>query len=81
MKRVSIHRLGAILLFVLLSSVSFAQEKTQSYYNTHESEILPDAKAAFQRGEYERTIELCKWHYIILGDHKADNLRQQAEKC
>lgn len=73
--------LFTFLLFILLSDVVFAQEKTQSYYNTHETEILPDAKAAFEQGKYERAEELCRWHYIIVGDHAADPLRDLAKRC
>lgn len=69
------------LLVGILSSTLFAQEKTQAYYNTHENEILPDARAAFQRGDYERTVELCRWHYIIVGNQDADSLRSMAERC
>lgn len=70
----------ALFLGVITIGLS-AQNKTQSYYSEHESEILPDAKAAFQRGEYERVVELCNWHYIIVGDHSADRLLEKAEKC
>ena len=65
----------------LLPIMLMAQEKTQAYYNRHETEILPDARVAFQRGEYERTVELCKWHYIIVGDRAAEPLRNKAERC
>jgi len=68
-------------LFCALPLVLSAQEKTQAYYNSHENEILPDARASFRRGDYDRTIELCKWHYIIVGDHAADQLRANAERC
>ena len=68
------------LLIGLVSLAVFAQVKTQSYYNTHESEILPDARAAFQEGNYERTIELCKLHYIIVGNQDAAQLREMAER-
>ena len=73
--------LSVALLLGLFSLSLSAQEKTQSYYNTHESEILPDARAAFQRGDYERSVELCKWHYIIVGDKAANPLREMAERC
>ena len=78
---VSFHRLGVFLLFVLLSSVLFAQEKTQAYYNSHENEIIPDAQISFNKGDYNRALELCKWHYIIVGNHSADQLQEKAEKC
>lgn len=73
-----------ILISLLLSFASlniFAQEKTLAYYNTHESEILPDAQDTFKKGEYERTIELCKWYFIIFGDNKANSLREKSERC
>lgn len=71
----------ALLLAGVFSATLFAQEKTQSYYNTHETEILPDAKLAFQNGKYERAEELCRWHYIIVGDNAADALRKTAGRC
>ena len=58
-----------------------AQEKNLSYYDDHKSEILPDARAAFQKGDYERTLELCRWHYIIFGDNTTDTLRERSERC
>lgn len=79
--KTTILRVCLSLTFVFLSFTLYAQEKTQSYYNTHENEILPDAQSAFQRGRYERAKELCLWHYIIVGSHAADNLRDQAERC
>ena len=69
------------LLLCFLSQILLSQEKTQSYYNSHETEILPDAKMAFQDGKYERSEELCRWHYIIVGDRAADALRKMAERC
>ena len=56
-------------------------EKSGEYYDTHTSEILPDAQAAFRDGNYDRAVELCKWHYIIIGDRRADELRDKAEQC
>ena len=76
--------LRTILVIVPLSLICFsvlAQNKTQAYYNSHEKEILPDARTAFQNGEYDRAIELCKWHYIIVGDQKADQLRRMSDRC
>ena len=58
------------LLFVALGTV--AQEKMQAYYNAH---------VAFSEGNYDRAAELCKWHYIIIGDNRADELRDKAELC
>lgn len=80
MKSFSIH-IGLALLLILLSQFLFAQEKTQSYYNRHEDEIIPDATFEFAKGNYERTIELCRWHYIIVGDDAANSLRETAERC
>ena len=70
-----------VLLLGLISGSLFAQDKSQAYYNTHESEILPDAKAAFQKGNYTRAALLCNWHYVIVGDDAADSLRDMAERC
>lgn len=75
------QRFCIALFLVSLSGSLFAQEKTQAYYNTHEREILPDARTAFRNGNYTRAIELCDWHYIILGDNAADSLREKAERC
>lgn len=77
----SVLKLCFALLIAFLSGSLYAQEKTQAYYNTHESEILPDAKAAFQNGNYSRAALLCNWHYIIVGDNAADSLRDMAERC
>lgn len=69
------------ILMGVFSPMLYSQEKTQSYYNRHETEILPDARVAFRNCDYERTVELCKWHYIIVGDHSADSLREKAQRC
>ena len=57
------------------------QNKTQAYYNSHEREILPDARTAFKNGNYDRAAELSRWHWIIVGDRQADSLREMAERC
>ncbi len=69
------------LLVYLFPICLMAQEKDLSYYDHHASEILPDAQNSFKLGNYERTIELCNWHYIIVGDDAADSLRNMAERC
>ena len=69
------------LLCCLFSTAIFAQEKRLIYYNTHEAEILPDARAAFRNGDYERAVQLCEWHYIIVGNKDAELLRERAERC
>lgn len=71
----------AVLVLCLMGATAFAQDRSRTYYNNHESEILPDARAAFKNGDYERAVELCKLHYIVLGDSRADDLREKAEKC
>jgi len=76
-----IHRLCLTLFLCFLSFTLFAQEKNQSYYNTHESEILPDANATFREGNYERTIQLCTWHYVFFGTRDAESLQKKAEQC
>ena len=58
-----------------------AQERKISYYNQHPTELLPDARAAFKKAAYERTIELCEWYYIIVGDSSADGLKDKATRC
>ena len=81
MMRLSVQRVIVSLTLCIVSLGVLAQEKTLQYYNTHESEIMPDAQAAFRKGDYERTIELCRWHYIIFGDNTADILRRKSEQC
>ncbi len=80
MKKLLKTNLIVVLLF-LSPIVLFAQEKTQAYYNTHESEILPDAQNAFKEGNYDRVLILCRWQYVIVGDHAAEPLREKAEQC
>lgn len=71
-----------VLLFSLIGTVAGAQEeKDLLYYNQHQNEILPDAQAAFRDGNYRRTAELCRWHYVIVGDSRADALREKATNC
>lgn len=79
MSKIWKYMAAVALLFIGLGA--FAQDKTQAYYSTHDSEILPDAQTAFREGNYDRTVELCKWHYIFIGDKRADELRDKAEQC
>ena len=80
--RLFVNRLIVSLALCLVPLSLFAQEKTLQYYNSHESEILPDARAAFQKGDYDRTMELCRWHYIIFGDNATvESLRDKSERC
>ena len=60
---------------------AWAQNKTQAYYNSHEGEILPDAQTAFKNGDYDRAVELCRWHWIIVGNREAESLQDMAERC
>ena len=80
MKRYFIFILAAFVLS-FISTAAYAQDKTQAYYAQHEREILPDAQTAFREGNYERAVQLCRWHYIIVGDRAADSLRDKAEIC
>ena len=79
--RTRINILFLLMLFWGTDAHLFCQEKTQSYYNQHPEEILQDAQISFKKGEYEKTISLCKLHYIIVGDSAADALRGKAELC
>ena len=81
MKASFLRTVCVVILLGLMSQGAWAQNKTQAYYNSHEREILPDARTAFKNGDYARTVELCRWHYIIVGDRAADALRDQAERC
>lgn len=75
------HFFRTLLLLFFSCTAIGAQEKAQSYYFTHEKEILPAAQASFRKGQYERTVELCRLHYILLGNFNADELREKAEEC
>ena len=70
-----------MLLVNGMVSVLLGQEKSLSYYDQHPEEILRDAQGYFKKGDYERTIDLCKYHYIIVGDSAADALLKKAELC
>ncbi|MBO4843455.1 MAG: hypothetical protein J5490_02600 [Bacteroidales bacterium] len=69
------------ILLSFLSVVVCAQDKTQAYYAQHEREILPDAQTEFTKGNYQRAVLLCQWHYVMVGDDAASSLRDKAEKC
>ena len=69
------------LLFAVLSVTALAQERNMRYYDSHPSEILPDAQAAFKKGDYEAVTKLCEWHYIITGSRSASTLRDKAMRC
>ena len=82
MMKLLFRSLSVAFLVIILSPLGVsAQEKTLLYYDSHETEILPDARVAFRNGNYERAILLCKWHSTIVGDDKADPLREKAERC
>ena len=81
MMKTLFKHLFLLLALILLPLGLFAQEKTLAYYNSHESEILPDAQTAFRKGDYDRTLELCRWYYIIFGDDSAYALRDKADRC
>ena len=70
-----------IALAVCFSTfLASAQERTLSYYDSHPSEILPDARSAFKKGEYERVLQLCNWYHTIQGC-KAGEIEANAERC
>lgn len=71
----------ALPVLCLFCTAMGAQEKTLVYYNAHETEILPDAQAAFREGNYERAARLCDWYFIVVGDTQAQALRETALKC
>lgn len=71
----------ALLALLLVSTLMLAQNKPRTYYNSHGTEILPDAQTAFRSGNYERTVELCNWYSEIIGDPRADALREKARTC
>lgn len=70
-----------VLMLSFIGTIALAQDKSQAYYSTHEKEILPDAQTAFKNGNYEQAEKLCQWHFIMVGDHRADALREKAAQC
>ena len=81
MKQLMRYILTAFMLLACAAAYAQVGEKEQSYYDSHPAEILPDAQAAFSAGNYELTLELCKWHYIITGSRSATSLRDKATQC
>ena len=79
--KLSLLRTVSAALFLFMATVAQAQDKDLPYYNTHEKEILPDARAAFSAGRYDRVVELCRWHFILVGGKSADKLQDMAENC
>ena len=73
--------LFAAILLSFIPTLVYAQDKTQAYYAQHEKEILPDAQTAFRKGNYQRAVLLCQWHYVIVGDKAADSLQEKAKNC
>ena len=60
--------------------------KEPNFYLANPSKILPDAKTAFQKGNYSRSIMLCDMHWIAFGDDTSDieernSLDTKAKKC
>ena len=81
-KRAFILRtVASILLVYIANAMSIAQEKNVAYYSNHQTEIIGDAQKAFHDGDYERVLILCGWHYIMVGDGRADKLKQKAKSC
>ena len=48
----------------------------RQHYNERPAEILPDAEAAFEKGDYARAIMLCSLH----GNHYGDDTRKLSER-
>ena len=81
---VKLYRILLILLFVTVGIPAVAQDAVRYPdwhdlsanervdYNTNPAKILPDARAAFQKGEYGRTLMLCSMHWVVYGDATAD---------
>lgn len=71
----------AVLLLGFAGTAALAQEKDRIYYSAHESEIFPDAEAAFRNGDYERALELCEWYSVYVGGERTNELREKARRC
>ena len=81
---VKLYRILLILLLVTAGIPAVAQDAVRYPdwhdlsanervdYNTNPAKILPDAQAAFQKGEYGRTLMLCSMHWVVYGDVTAD---------
>ena len=87
-----------ILLFVTAGIPAVAQDAVRypdwhdlttnerADYNTNPAKILPDARAAFQKGEYGRTLMLCSMHWVVYGDADAgarerNDLDAKSKRC
>ena len=76
-------RLLLMALFLCMTSLTYAQV---FYYQDHQEEILPHARAAFKQGDYDKAVSLCDIHDSILGREHADaaeveRLRADASRC
>lgn len=70
-----------LLTLFFFATSNLAQDKSRAYYFSHDKEIIPGAQTAFREGKYELAVELCRMHYIISGDSRADALRAQSDSC
>ena len=76
-----------LLLFVLGSAgVAMGQGKTYWYYSEHTNELLKDATDLFRQGNYDYALQLCNWHYQLLGEGheesgKRNELLEKIQTC
>jgi uncharacterized protein YjdB len=95
----TIFRVAVLLIFgCLLMPLASAQvgmpypsfrdltPQERLHYNERPAEILPDAKTAFEKGNYDRAIMLCSMHWAYYGDETnklsdRTQLEAKAKKC
>ena len=62
-----------LVLFLFLPMALAAQEKGDVYYAGHPDELLVDAEALFQKGNYDRALQLCDLHKELLGSEHTES--------
>lgn len=91
-------RIIALMLFCLFPITGFAQQdnhypdwhnlsvEERLEYNSNPQRMLPDARTAFQSGDYGKALMICSMHFVIYGDESAEigeknELESKSKKC
>ena len=91
-------RIIALMLFCLFPITGFAQQdnhypdwhnlsvEERLEYNSNPQRMLPDARTAFQGGDYGKALMICSMHFVIYGDESAETgekneLESKSKKC
>lgn len=88
----------SVLLCCFFSLLAFAQQEKhypdwhdlsvedRLEYNSNPQRMLPDARTAFQNGEYGKALMICSMHFVVYGDETGEKeekntLESKAKKC